>query len=169
MGESVAELARTADRLRAPDGCPWDREQTHASLRPNLLEEAHEVLDALDREDPAALREELGDLLFQVVIHSQLARETGTFDLADVARGIREKLVHRHPHVFEGRPIEGDVLSQWERIKQEEKREATAHLREANERFAQRVRRLEERATVAGRTLASYDPDELWAMWEATA
>ncbi len=121
MGDAVAELARIADRLRAPDGCPWDREQTHASLRPFLLEEAYEALDALDAGDPAKLREELGDLLFQVVIHAQLAREEGEFDLGDVARLLSEKLVRRHPHVFEGKAIEGDVLSQWEKIKRDEK------------------------------------------------
>lgn len=120
MGDAVAEVARIADRLRAADGCPWDREQTHASLRPFLLEEAYEALDALDAEDPAGLREELGDLLFQVVIHAQLAREEGAFDLGDVARRLAEKLIRRHPHVFEGRAVEGDVLSQWERIKREE-------------------------------------------------
>ena len=121
MGDAVAELARIADRLRAPDGCPWDREQTHATLRPFLLEEAYEALDALDAGDPAKLREELGDLLFQVVIHAQLAREEGEFDLGDVARLLSEKLVRRHPHVFEGKAIEGDVLSQWEKIKRAEK------------------------------------------------
>lgn len=121
IGEAVADLARIADRLRAPDGCPWDREQTHATLRPNLLEEAYETLEAIDRGDPAVMRDELGDLLFQVVIHSQLAREEGQFTLADVAKTISEKLVRRHPHVFEGKPIEGDVLEQWERIKREEK------------------------------------------------
>jgi tetrapyrrole methylase family protein/MazG family protein len=120
MGVAVAELARIADRLRAPDGCPWDREQTHASLRPNLLEEAYEALEAIDRGEPAELRDELGDLLFQVVIHSQLAREEGQFDLGDVAKRITEKLVRRHPHVFEGKAIEGDVLKQWERIKRDE-------------------------------------------------
>ncbi len=121
MGDAVAQLARIAARLRAPDGCPWDREQTHASLRPFLLEEAYEALEALDAGDPAKLREELGDLLFQVVIHAELAREEGEFDLADVARLLSEKLVRRHPHVFEGKAIDGDVLSQWEKIKRAEK------------------------------------------------
>jgi len=121
MGDAVAELGRIADRLRAPDGCPWDREQTHASLRPYLLEEAYEALEALDTEDATRLREELGDLLFQIVIHAQLAREEGAFDLADVARDLAAKLIRRHPHVFEGKAIEGDVLSQWERIKRDEK------------------------------------------------
>lgn len=121
MGDAVASLARIAERLRAPDGCPWDREQTHASLRPNLLEEAYEALEAIDSGDAVRLRDELGDLLFQVVIHSQLSREAGDFDLGDVATAISQKLVRRHPHVFEGKPIEGDVLSQWERIKREER------------------------------------------------
>ncbi len=168
MGEEVTELARIADRLRAPDGCPWDREQTHASLRPFVLEEAYEVLEALDTDDTARLREELGDLLFQVVIHAQLSREEGAFDLGDVARDLATKLVRRHPHVFAGKAIEGDVLSQWERIKRDEKRDAAAHLRTANERFAGRVRRMAERAREDGRDLGSYDPDELWAIWEGT-
>jgi tetrapyrrole methylase family protein/MazG family protein len=122
---SVAAVSRIADRLRAPDGCPWDREQTHASLRPHLLEEAYEALEALDSGDLERLRDELGDLLFQVAIHAQLAHEEGAFDLADVARRLGEKLVRRHPHVFEGVAIEGgDLLGQWERIKREERAEA---------------------------------------------
>ena len=163
-------MARIADRLRAPDGCPWDREQTHATLRPFVLEEAFETVEALDAGNTPLLREELGDLLFQVVIHAQLSREAGEFDLADVAWRIREKLVRRHPHVFEGKPIEGgDVLAQWERIKRDEKRDAAASMRLANEHFATRVRRMDERARSEGRPLGSYDADELWAMWEATA
>jgi tetrapyrrole methylase family protein/MazG family protein len=121
---SVAAISRIADRLRAPDGCPWDREQTHASLRPHLLEEAYEALEALDSGDLERLRDELGDLLFQVAIHAQLAHEEGAFDIADVARRLGEKLVRRHPHVFKGVPIEGgDLLAQWERIKREERSE----------------------------------------------
>ena len=119
---SVAAISRIADRLRAPDGCPWDREQTHASLRPHLLEEAYEALEALDSGDLERLRDELGDLLFQVAIHAQLAHEEGAFDIADVARRLGEKLVRRHPHVFEGVAIEGgDLLGQWERIKRDER------------------------------------------------
>ena len=102
------------------------------------------------------------------MIHAQLAREEGTFDLGDVADGIARKLVRRHPHVFEGKQIEGDVLSQWARIKEDEKRVADAHLREADELFAKRIRRMEERAKAEGRMLASYEPAELWAMWEGT-
>jgi tetrapyrrole methylase family protein/MazG family protein len=119
---SVAAVTRIADRLRAPGGCPWDREQTHASLRPHLLEEAYEALEALDSGDLERLRDELGDLLFQVAIHAQLAHEEGAFDIADVARRLGEKLVRRHPHVFEGVAIEGgDLLAQWERIKRDER------------------------------------------------
>jgi tetrapyrrole methylase family protein/MazG family protein len=118
---SVASVARIAERLRAPDGCPWDREQTHASLRPHLLEEAYEALEALDSGDLERLRDELGDLLFQIAIHAQLAHEEGAFDLSDVARRLGEKLIRRHPHVFKGTAIEGDLLAQWERIKREER------------------------------------------------
>lgn len=125
---SLGELARIAERLRQPDGCPWDREQTHASLRPHLLEEAYETLDALDSGDPNQLRDELGDLLFQIVIHAQLAKEAGAFDLGDVARSINEKLVRRHPHVFAGTAIAGgDLLVQWEQIKRAERKNEQGH------------------------------------------
>lgn len=119
---SLGAVARMAERLRLPDGCPWDREQTHTSLRPHLLEEAYEVLDALDSGDPLKLRDELGDLLFQIAIHAQLASEAGTFDLGDVSRAINEKLVRRHPHVFAGTMVDGgDLLIQWEQIKRAER------------------------------------------------
>src|SRR5688572_6592863 len=106
-------------RLRAPDGCPWDQEQTHASLRKHLLEEAYEVYDALESGATPELAGELGDLLLQVVLHAQLAAEAGVFDLADVQAAIASKIVRRHPHVFgdaEARTA-GDVNRQWERIK----------------------------------------------------
>lgn len=115
-----------ADRLRRPDGCPWDREQTHESLRKHLLEEAYEVYDALERGASPALAEELGDLLLQVVLHAQLAAEAGVFDLADVQASIARKIVRRHPHVF-GDAVAataGDVLRQWERIKASERADA---------------------------------------------
>ena len=226
-----------AARLRTPDGCPWDREQTHASLRPSLIEEAFEVAEAIDSVDDAELRGELGDLLFQVVIHAQLASETGAFDLADVAAAAADKLVRRHPHVFAGTEISGgDLLAQWERIKRDERggdggersvldgvprslpalfaaerlleRAARIHvapprielpldvddedflgdllfdivadarergfdaeraLRGANERFSERVRRLERAAREAGRAVDSYAEDELAALWMSTA
>jgi tetrapyrrole methylase family protein/MazG family protein len=112
-----------SDRLRRPDGCPWDREQTHESLRKHLLEEAYEVYDALERGATPALAGELGDLWLQIVLHAQLAAEEGVFDLADVHRAIATKIVRRHPHVFgdaEAR-TSGDVNRQWERIKADER------------------------------------------------
>lgn len=112
-------------RLRAPDGCPWDREQTHQSLRKHLLEEAYEVYDALEAGATPALAEELGDLYLQVVLHAQLAAEAGVFDLADVQAAIASKIVRRHPHVFgeaEARTA-ADVSRQWERIKKAERGE----------------------------------------------
>ena len=110
-------------RLRGPGGCPWDREQTHASLRPYLLEEAYETLEAIDAGAPDRLREELGDLLLQVVFHAEMAREAGEFTIDDVVAGLAEKLVRRHPHVFGGaRADTADaVLSRWETIKAEER------------------------------------------------
>jgi tetrapyrrole methylase family protein/MazG family protein len=112
-----------SDRLRRPDGCPWDREQTHDSLRKHLLEEAYEVYDALERGATPALAGELGDLWLQIVLHAQLAAEEGVFDLADVHSAIATKIVRRHPHVFgdaEARTA-GDVSRQWERIKADER------------------------------------------------
>ena len=110
--------------LRGPDGCPWDREQTHQSLTRCLVEECSETLEAIDNGDFENLREELGDLLLQVVMHSCLAEESGHFDLEDVAHGINEKLIHRHPHVFGdqgGVDSPEKVLAQWEELKAKEK------------------------------------------------
>ena len=110
-------------RLRAPGGCPWDAEQTHESIIPNLIEEAYETVDTIQRGDHEHLKEELGDLLLQVVFHSEMAEEAGRFNLDDVARGISEKLVRRHPHVFgESDASDSDaVLQQWDAIKRTEK------------------------------------------------
>src|SRR5512138_2261189 len=98
--EAFTRLVDIMARLRGPGGCPWDREQTPETLRPYLVEEVYEVLEAIDGGDPAAVRDELGDLLLQVVFQSQLAAEAGRFTIADVARAIADKLVRRHPHVF---------------------------------------------------------------------
>lgn len=123
---TINQLRDIVARLRAPDGCPWDREQTHASLRPGLIEEAHEVIEAINSGDDANLREELGDLLLQVVMHSQIAAEEGRFDFDAVAQGIAEKLVRRHPHVFGADKLQssGAVLKRWDELKRAEKGKA---------------------------------------------
>jgi len=122
--DSFAELVKVMARLRAADGCPWDREQTHASLKPYLLEEAYEALEAIDVGDDGELCKELGDVLLQVVFHAQIAGEEGRFSIDDVARAIVDKLIHRHPHVFGDLEVDGadQVVTNWERIKQEERR-----------------------------------------------
>jgi MazG family protein len=121
-GAALLDLVATETRLRGPGGCPWDREQTHASLARHLVEEAYEVLDAIEEGDPEHLREELGDLLLQVVFHAQLAEDAGEFDVDGVARAITEKLVRRHPHVFADLRVSsaGEVVRNWEAIKREE-------------------------------------------------
>jgi uncharacterized protein YabN with tetrapyrrole methylase and pyrophosphatase domain len=232
---ALTTVTRIAERLRAPDGCPWDREQTHASLRPHLLEEAYEALAALDSGDGERLRDELGDLLLQIALHAQIASEEGSFDAGDIARRLNEKLIRRHPHVFAGKEIaSGDLLGQWERIKREEEGndsrsllggvprelpalfaaermqeraarvrivpprlelpldiddqeflgdllfdvvaaareagfDAETALRDANDRFAAHVARVEERAASAGRALESYAPEEMRRLWDETA
>jgi tetrapyrrole methylase family protein/MazG family protein len=109
--------------LRAPDGCPWDREQTHLSLRPYLLQETYEVLEALDREEPDELREELGDLLLQILLHAQIATEAEDFRMTDVIQAISSKLIRRHPHVFGDVQVNSvdNVLQNWEKIKAKER------------------------------------------------
>lgn len=110
-------------RLRAPDGCPWDRKQTHSSIRENLLEECYEVLEALDEGDSKRLCEELGDLLMQIVLHAQIASEAGEFALGDVIKSINTKLIYRHPHVFGSVKVNGaeEVVANWQALKQDEK------------------------------------------------
>ena len=124
--EDLGKFASFTDiiaRLRAPDGCPWDREQTHQSLRVNLLSEAYEVLEALDGGDNAELCEELGDLLLQIVLHAQIARDEGAFDISDVIRGIATKIIGRHPHVFGDAEANSskEVMVNWEALKKKEK------------------------------------------------
>ena len=126
VAENLTRLVDIMARLRAPGGCPWDREQTHESLRPYLLEETYEVFEALDHGEPVAIRDELGDLLLQVVFHAQLAAEAEQFTIADVARAIADKLVRRHPHVFGDVRVRnpGEVVRNWGRIKAAERRDA---------------------------------------------
>ena len=123
--KNLEELIEVIRRLRAPDGCPWDKVQTHESLRPNMLEEAYEAVDAIDDNDMQHLREELGDVLLQVLLHSQIASENGDFDIEDVAKELKDKLIHRHPHVFGSSKIEDadKVLEAWDKLKAEEKTE----------------------------------------------
>ncbi len=122
--ENLEELIAVIAKLRAPDGCQWDREQTHSTLKPNMLEEAYEAVDAIDDNDMVHLKEELGDVLLQVVLHAQIAEEEGAFNIEDVAKGIKDKLIHRHPHVFGDVKVNStkDILDNWEKLKQEEKR-----------------------------------------------
>lgn len=119
----IQKLVDLVERLRGENGCPWDREQTRESLKPMLIEEAYEVLDALDGVSPAELKEELGDLLFQVVFHAQIAQEKGEFHLADIIDRLHDKMVRRHPHVFGDADLKTseDVLKNWEDIKAAEK------------------------------------------------
>ena len=119
----MEELIAVIAKLRSPEGCPWDREQTHTSLRPNMIEEAYEAVDAIDDNDMKHLREELGDVLLQVLLHSQIASENGDFTIEDVARELKDKLIHRHPHVFGDAQIDSTdgVLDAWEKLKAEEK------------------------------------------------
>ncbi len=120
---SLDGLQWVVARLLGPAGCPWDREQTHRSLRPFLLEETHEALEALDADDPEALSEELGDVLLQILMHSEMARQAGAFDFGDVTAQIAAKLIRRHPHVFGDLAVagSGEVLRNWEAIKQQER------------------------------------------------
>jgi MazG family protein len=127
------DLVALQQKLLSPEGCPWDRQQTHQSLRTYLLEETYEVLDALDSQQPEKLAEELGDLLLQILFHSQLARAAGEFEIGDVIEGIYQKMVRRHPHVFgevKARDA-AEVLRNWEQLKAEERRQAQAAGKEA--------------------------------------
>ncbi len=122
--KNLEELIEVIRRLRAPDGCQWDREQTHYTLRPNMLEEAYEAVDAIDDNDMEHLKEELGDVLLQVVLHSQIASENGDFTIEDVAKELKDKLIHRHPHVFGDTKVNStkDILDNWDKLKAEEKK-----------------------------------------------
>ncbi len=124
-GTSFESFQEIVAHLRAPDGCPWDKKQTHQTLRPHLLSEAYEVLDAMDANDPEAMTEEFGDLLLQIVLNAQIASETGEFSMREVIRGVHDKIVRRHPHVFGD--VHADdvetVLSNWEKLKEAERAE----------------------------------------------
>jgi len=123
MSEALDHLCKIMDRLRDPGGCPWDRKQTLSTLAPYLLEEAHEVTEAVAADEPAKLCEELGDLLLQIVFMARIGRENGWFDFDDVCSGIGDKMIRRHPHVFGDREVEDaeEVIRNWEDIKREER------------------------------------------------
>lgn len=128
-GEAFSSFADTIAALRAPDGCPWDREQTHDSIAHNMIEEAYEAVDAIEHHDVAHLREELGDVLLQVVLQSQIAADAGEFDVADVCRDVNEKMIRRHPHVFGDKDATSasDVLDIWDKVKLAERKNAVGH------------------------------------------
>jgi tetrapyrrole methylase family protein/MazG family protein len=130
MSERFEQLVQLMARLRAPDGCPWDRKQTHESLKPYLLEETYEVLETIDRRETILLREELGDLLLQILFHAQIGAEAGTFTIDEIMERLTEKLIRRHPHVFGGpqtseNPADAEeVVTRWEEIKRRERQAA---------------------------------------------
>src|SRR4030065_2843480 len=128
--DSFAALKEIIAKLRGPDGCPWDKKQTHASLKPYLIEECYEVLQVLDEGTPQKLCEELGDLLLQIMLHAQIAAEAGQFRFEGVIRGISSKLIHRHPHVFGGQKVQdaGEVEQNWQALKREERGEGESLL-----------------------------------------
>lgn len=123
--ENLDKLIETVRILRSPKGCEWDRAQTHKTLKPNMLEEAYEAVDAIDEGDTYNLKEELGDVLLQVLLHSQIADDNGEFNLDDVAKGLNEKLIHRHPHVFGNVKVNStdDIVNNWDLLKKEEKKD----------------------------------------------
>ena len=129
MYENLNKLIETVSILRSPNGCEWDREQTHQTLRKNMLEEAYEAVDAIDNNDAKHLREELGDVLLQVVFHTQMENEAGNFNIDGVAHDVCAKLVHRHPHIFGDvvASTSDEVLSNWEAIKNVEKSRETMY------------------------------------------
>jgi tetrapyrrole methylase family protein / MazG family protein len=137
VGQLFEDFVAVQARLRAPGGCPWDREQDHLTLRTFLIEEAYEVLDAIEAGNPRELVEELGDLLLQVLFHADLAREAGSFDISDVITGIHNKMIRRHPHVFADVKAEtsGEVLKNWAQLKAKEKQESSDLAR-----FPQKIR-----------------------------
>ncbi len=164
-------MAAISARLRAVDGCPWDRRQTHETLRPFVLEEAYEAVDAIDRGDPGDLAEELGDLFLQIILHAQLAAEDGAFDLTDVYRTLGAKIVRRHPHVFGDVEVSGadEVLRNWEAIKAAERHEeggpssAFAGVARALPALAA-SREIQERASALG-----WDWPAIEGVWEKVA
>jgi tetrapyrrole methylase family protein/MazG family protein len=162
--QKFGELLKAMAQLRSENGCPWDKEQTHASLKSSLLEESYELLEALDGTNDNKLREELGDLLHQIIFHCQIASERGAFDAEQVVAELKDKMVRRHPHVFSGDPLPDKeaVLKQWARLKTTEKdgepaRSALGSLSKAMPALA-RAQKINERASQVGFDWASAEP-----------
>lgn len=128
--KNLERLVEIIEILRSENGCVWDRAQTHKTLTPNMLEEAYEAVEAIQEGKPEHLREELGDVLLQVVLHSQIAKDNNEFDIEDVAKELNEKLIHRHPHVFGSAEVSSpqDVVDNWDKLKQEEKKERKSQM-----------------------------------------
>lgn len=164
MNRKLSDLAAIMARLRDENGCPWDREQTHESLKPYLIEEAYEVLEAIESGEECLLKEELGDLLFQIIFHSQLASEKGGFTMEDVITNISEKMIHRHPHVFGQKNLKNseEVIACWEEMKRDEKKRKSI-LEGVPKRLPSliRAKRLQERAAHVG-----FDWDKTEEVWK---
>ncbi|MFH1008958.1 MAG: nucleoside triphosphate pyrophosphohydrolase [Candidatus Latescibacterota bacterium] len=168
IAECFEELIRVMAQLREEDGCPWDREQTHESLKPYLIEEAYEAIEALDGGDDEAFKEELGDVLLQVVFHARIAEERGGFDIADVVTAHVAKLKRRHPHVFGGVSVEGmeEIWANWERIKKEEDQTRTSVLSGVPKSLPAllKARRVQEKASLVG-----FDWEQADEVWKKVA
>jgi len=161
------DLVNIMARLRGADGCPWDRRQTKDALRPFLIEETYEILEALDKGDDEELREELGDLLFHIVFMARIAQEEGSFDIYDVIQGVAQKMVHRHPHVFGGTEVSGphEVEANWAQLKAAEKqRESLMEGLPRHLPALMRAYRLTQRASTVGFDWA--DKDQVWEKLE---
>ena len=162
----INDLIHIMERLRGPGGCPWDREQTHISIRRNFIEETYEAVQAIDNGDTALLKEELGDVLLQVMFHAQLGAETGDFDFADVCDGVCRKLIRRHPHVFGEKTADTSTsaLKNWEEAKKAEKpREPTSNTLNGISRSLPSLMRSEEVQSKAAKSGFDY-PSAEWAM-----
>jgi len=156
-------LVKILEILRAPEGCPWDRKQTHKSLVAHLLEETHEVVEAIDEEDPEALKGELGDLLMHIIFQAEISKEEGDFEVDDVLEGIIAKLIRRHPHVFGDTEVSGeeDIIKNWEQIKLEEGRDSVIDGVPKSLSALIRAHRLQQKASQVG-----FDWDDAKPVWE---
>ncbi|MEJ2629071.1 MAG: nucleoside triphosphate pyrophosphohydrolase [bacterium] len=152
VGEAFEKLVKIMKRLRSKDGCPWDKEQTHQSLKPYLLEEAYEVIESIDNNDPESLKEELGDLLLQPIFHSQIAQDNDDFTIEDVINTIIDKLIRRHPHVFDNLEIKTseDQKIHWEKLKKHEGKKSVLEGIPKTMPALNRAHRVQQRAATVG-------------------